>query len=121
MPRLGSSVPSRPLGCVRIDRAHHAEPTNHHLLRSRQKFSHQPHLQIRPQVHRLRSFHHPRLHLQAFHYNVVAFDNQGHFAKQFQTGTHIKLVVQAQAQPDNIVRIPLLTATFVWPVIRLHG
>ena len=53
---------------------------------------------------------------QAFHYNVVAFGKQGHFAKQFQTGTRIKLVVQAQSQPDNIASIPLLTATFVRPV-----
>ena len=54
--------------------------------------------------------------LQAFHYNVVAFCKQGHFAKQLQTGTRIKLVVQAQSQPDNIASIPLLTATFVRPV-----
>jgi hypothetical protein len=49
--------------------------------------------------------------LQAFHYNVVAFGKQGHFARQLQTGTRIKLVVQAQSQPDNIASIPLLTAT----------
>jgi hypothetical protein len=54
--------------------------------------------------------------LQAFHYNVVAFGKQGYFAKPFQTGTRIKLVVQAQSQPDNIASIPLLTATFVRPV-----
>ena len=54
--------------------------------------------------------------LQAFHYNVIAFGKQGHFAKQLQTGTRIKLVVQAHSQPDNIARIPLLTATFVRPV-----
>jgi hypothetical protein len=54
--------------------------------------------------------------LQAFHYNVVAFGKQGHFAKQLQTGTRIKLVVQAQSQPDNIAIIPLFTATFVRPV-----
>ncbi len=53
---------------------------------------------------------------QAFHYNVVAFGKQGHFAKQLQTGTRIKLVVQARSQPDNIASIPLLTATFVRPV-----
>jgi hypothetical protein len=53
---------------------------------------------------------------QAFHYNVVAFGKQGHFAKPLQTGTRIKLVVQAQSQPDNIASIPLLTATFVRPV-----
>jgi DUF1009 family protein len=40
--------------------------------------------------------------LQAFHYNVVAFGKQGHFAKPLQKGTRIKLVVQAQSQPDNI-------------------
>jgi hypothetical protein len=34
--------------------------------------------------------------LQAFHYNVVAFAKQGHFAKPLQKGTRIKLVVQAQ-------------------------
>ena len=38
--------------------------------------------------------------LQAFHYNVVAFGKQGHFAKPLQKGTRIKLVVQAQSQPD---------------------
>jgi hypothetical protein len=54
--------------------------------------------------------------LQAFHYNVVAFGKQGHFANHLQTGTRIKLVVQAQSQPDNIASIPLLTATFVRPV-----
>ena len=53
---------------------------------------------------------------QAFHYNVVVFGKQGHFAKQLHTGTRIKLVVQAQSQPDNIASIPLLTATFVRPV-----
>jgi len=53
---------------------------------------------------------------QAFHYNVVAFGKQGHFAKQLQTGTRINLVVQAQSQPDNIATLPLLTATFVRPV-----
>ena len=51
--------------------------------------------------------------LQAFHYNVVAWGKQGHFAKPLQKGTRIKLVVQAQSQPDNIATIPLLTATFV--------
>ena len=45
-----------------------------------------------------------------------AFGKQGHFAKQLQTGTRIKLVVQAQSQPDNIASIPLLTATFVQPI-----
>ncbi len=54
--------------------------------------------------------------LQAFHYNIVAFGKQGHFAKHLQTGTRIKLVVQAQSQPDNIATLPLLTATFVRPV-----
>jgi hypothetical protein len=54
--------------------------------------------------------------LQAFHYNVVAFGKQGHFAKQLQTDTRAKLVVQAQSQPDNIATLPLLTATFVRPV-----
>ena len=54
--------------------------------------------------------------LQAFHYNVVAFDKQGDFARQLQTGTRIKLVVQAQSQPDDIATLPLLTATFVRPV-----
>ena len=53
---------------------------------------------------------------QAFHYNVVAFGKQRHFAKLFQTGTRIKLVVQAQSQPDNIATLPLLTAAFVRPV-----
>ena len=54
--------------------------------------------------------------LQAFHYNVVAFGKQGHFAKLLQEGTRIKLVIQAQSQPDNIATLPLLTATFVRPV-----
>jgi hypothetical protein len=35
--------------------------------------------------------------LQAFHYNVVAFGMQGHFAKPLQKGTRIKLVVQAES------------------------
>jgi hypothetical protein len=50
---------------------------------------------------------------QEFSYNVVAWGKQGHFAKSLQKGTRIKLVVQAQSQPDNIASIPLLTATFV--------
>jgi hypothetical protein len=50
---------------------------------------------------------------QEFSYNVVAWGKQGHFAKK---GTRIKLVIQAQSQPDNIASIPLLTATFVRPV-----
>ena len=54
--------------------------------------------------------------LHAFHYNVVAFGKQGHFAKPLQTGARIKLVVQAQFQPDNIATSHLLTATFVRPV-----
>jgi len=54
--------------------------------------------------------------LQAFYYNVVAWGKQGQFAKPLQVGTRIKLVVQAQSQPDNIATIPLLTATFVRPV-----
>jgi len=54
--------------------------------------------------------------LQAFHYNVVAFGKQGNFTKKLQTGTRIKIVVQAQSQLDNIASIPLLTATFVRPV-----
>ena len=52
----------------------------------------------------------------AFHYNIVAFGKQGHFASKLQKGTRIKLVIQAQSQPDNIASIPLLTATFVRPV-----
>jgi hypothetical protein len=52
----------------------------------------------------------------AFHYNVVAWDKQGYFAKPLLRGTRIKLVVQAQSQPDNIAIVPLLTATFVRPV-----
>jgi hypothetical protein len=54
--------------------------------------------------------------LQAFHYNVVAWGKQGHFAQLLQRGTRVKLVIQAQSQPDNIATIPLLTATFVRPV-----
>jgi hypothetical protein len=54
--------------------------------------------------------------LQAFSYNVVAWGKEGHFAKSLLVGTRIKLVVQAQSQPDNIASIPLLTATFVRPV-----
>jgi hypothetical protein len=49
--------------------------------------------------------------LEAFHYNVVAWGT-----KPLRRGTRIKLVVQAQSQPDNIATIPLLTATFVRPV-----
>ena len=54
--------------------------------------------------------------LQAFHYNVVAWGKQGDLAKPLQKGTRVKLVIQAQSQPDNIATIPLLTATFVRPV-----
>jgi len=54
----------------------------------------------------------PDRNLQAFHYNIVAFGKQGHFAKPLQKGTRIKLVVQAQSQPDYIATLPLLTATF---------
>jgi hypothetical protein len=54
--------------------------------------------------------------LQAFHYNVVALGKRDHFAKPLQTGTRIKLAVQAQSQTDNIATLPLLTATFVRPV-----
>ncbi|MEO7029523.1 MAG: hypothetical protein ABI147_08970 [Acidobacteriaceae bacterium] len=54
--------------------------------------------------------------LPAFSYNVVAWGKEGNFAKSLQNGTRIKLVVQAQSQPDNIASIPLLTATFVRPV-----
>ena len=54
--------------------------------------------------------------IQAFSYNVVAWGKEGHFAKSLQVGTRIKLVIQAQSQPDNIASIPLLTATFVRPV-----
>jgi hypothetical protein len=54
--------------------------------------------------------------LQAFHYNVVAWGKQGKFVKPLQVGTRIRLVVQAQSQPDNVATIPLLTATFVRPV-----
>jgi single-stranded DNA-binding protein len=53
---------------------------------------------------------------QEFSYNVVAWGKQGHFAKSLQKGTRIKLVIQAQSQPDNIASIPLLTATFVRPI-----
>ena len=51
----------------------------------------------------------------------MAFGKQGHFAKPLQKGTRIKLVVQAQSQPDNIATLPLLTATFVRPAVPLHG
>jgi hypothetical protein len=54
--------------------------------------------------------------LQAFSYNVIAWGKEGRFAKSLQKGTRIKLIVQAQSQPDNIASIPLLTATFVRPV-----
>jgi hypothetical protein len=53
---------------------------------------------------------------QIFHYNVVAFGKQGHFAKPLQKGTRVRLAIQAQSQPDNIASLPLLTATFVRPV-----
>ena len=52
----------------------------------------------------------------AFHYNVLAWGKQGHFAKSLQKGTRIQLVVQAQSQPEDIASTPLLTATFVRPV-----
>ncbi len=52
----------------------------------------------------------------AFHYNVVAWGKEGHFAEPLQKGNRVELVVQAHSQPDNIATIPLLTATFVRPV-----
>ncbi len=52
----------------------------------------------------------------AFHYNVVAWGKEGHFARPPQKGTRVKLVIRAQSQPDNIATLPLLTATFVRPV-----
>jgi hypothetical protein len=52
---------------------------------------------------------------RTFHYNVVTFGKQGHFAGKLQKGTRIKLVVQAESQPDNSATLPLLTATFVRP------
>ena len=58
----------------------------------------------------------PQPNQPAFHYNVLAWGKQGYFAKSLQKGTRIKLVVQAQSQPDNIASTPLLTATFVRPV-----
>ena len=59
--------------------------------------------------------------LQAFHYNVVAWGKQGRFAQPLQKGTCVKLVIQAQSQPDNIATLPLLTATFVRPVRPVAG
>jgi hypothetical protein len=60
--------------------------------------------------------------LQAFHYNVVAFGKQGHFAKPLQKGTRIKLVVQAQSQPDNIATLPHSSPQPSCDrFVRLHG
>lgn len=58
----------------------------------------------------------PQPNQPAFHYNVLAWGKQGHFAKSLQRGTRIKLVIQAQSQPHSIVNCQLLTATFVRPV-----
>ncbi len=46
-----------------------------------------------------------------FHYSILVFGKQGQFASRLQKGTRIKLVIQAQSQPDNVASIPLLTAT----------
>jgi hypothetical protein len=54
---------------------------------------------------------------QAYHYNVVAFGRPGHFAQHLQRGAQVKLAIHAYSQPDNDASIPLLTATFVQPVI----
>ena len=59
----------------------------------------------------------PDGNLEPFHYNVVAFGRPGQFAKSLQRGTEVKLSIQAESQPDNDASIPLLTATFVQPVI----
>jgi hypothetical protein len=95
---------------------HHADTTDHHPLRHRQQLSHQPHFQEWRKYPAFGVAIIADRNLQAFHYNVVAFGKQGHFAKPLQKGTRIKLVVQAQSQPDNIATLPLLTATFMRPV-----
>ena len=59
--------------------------------------------------------------LQAFHYNVVAFSKQGHFAKPLQKGTRIKLVVQAQSQPDNMPLSHCSPQPSCDRFVRLHG
>jgi len=98
---------------------HHADTADHHPLRHRQQLSNSATSRTSKNGCKYTAFGVAIIsdrNLQAFHYNVVAFGKQGHFAKPLQTGTRIKLVVQAQSQPDNIATLPLLTATFVRPV-----
>ena len=122
MPRLGSSAPLRPYGmCVPSNRAKgetpcrlnrpspSSAPSSSFLATSRISKNGREYTAFGVSIISDRN-------LQAFHYNVVAFGKQGHFANPLQKGTRIKLVVQAQSQPDNIATLPLLTATFVRPV-----
>src|ERR1700679_3930647 len=121
MPRLGSSAPLRPYGmCVPSNRA-----KRRNTMQIKQTItlfgtvSNSATSRISRNGRKYTAFGVAIIsdrNLQAFHYNVVAFGKQGSFAKRLQTGTRIKLVVQAQSQPDNIAGIPLLTATFVRPV-----
>ena len=78
--------------------------------------SHQPHFQERSRIPAFGVSIISNRNLQAFYYNVVAWGKQGHFAQPLLKGTRVKLVIQAQSQPDNIATIPLLTATFVGPI-----
>jgi single-stranded DNA-binding protein len=53
---------------------------------------------------------------QEFSYNVVAWGKQGHFAKSLLKGTRIKIIIQAQSQPDNIAPTPKPPAPVARPV-----
>ena len=110
LPRLGSSAPLSSLECVPIDRAKEKTPYRRNkpspssALSATQPRAAPP----RPNANTLPlavSIISNR-NLQAFDDNVVAFDEQGHFVKQLQTGTRVMLVVRAQSQPDNIASIP---------------
>jgi hypothetical protein len=47
---------------------------------------------------------------------VLPLANRAILPSLSRRGTRVKIVVQAQTQPDNIATLPLLTVTFVRPV-----
>ena len=111
--------PPRPLGCVPIDRAKKEKHHDQQHITLFGTVSNSASSRITKNGRKYTAFGVAIIcdrNLQAFSYNVVAWGKEGHFAKSLQVGTRIKLVVQAQSQPDNIASIPLLTATFVRPV-----
>lgn len=70
-------------------------------LRHLQQLSQKPHNQEGPQVHRLRSFHHLRPHPPGTQLQRRSLGQRGPLLRVLTGGNRIKLVVQAQSQPDN--------------------